>query len=77
MRWTLIGLSLIFVLAWPPLCSQWSLPFAAEGQATQNAPTPSQGEPPAQGVTEQEILIGMSAAFKGASRSLGSELYRG
>ena len=77
MRWTLIGLSLMFVLTWPLLCSQRSLPFAAEGQATQNAPTPSPGEPPAQGVTEQEIVIGMSAAFKGASRSLGSELYRG
>ncbi|HKA52150.1 MAG TPA: ABC transporter substrate-binding protein [Candidatus Binatia bacterium] len=75
MRW--IGLSLVFVLVWPALCSQQSLPFAAEGQATQNAPTPAQGEPPAQGVTEQEILIGMSAAFKGASRSLGVELYRG
>ena len=29
------------------------------------------------GVTPDEILIGMSAAFKGASRSLGNELYRG
>jgi len=32
---------------------------------------------PADGVTPKEILVGMSAAFTGASRSLGLELYRG
>ncbi len=32
---------------------------------------------PSDGVTPKEILIGMSAAFTGASRSLGLELYRG
>jgi len=35
------------------------------------------GDGAAEGVTEREILIGMSAAFKGPSRALGSELYRG
>ena len=30
-----------------------------------------------EGVTEQQIVVGMSAPFKGASRSLGIELYRG
>jgi branched-chain amino acid transport system substrate-binding protein len=38
---------------------------------------PAQTEAPAEGVTDREIRIGMSAAFKGASRSLGIELYRG
>ena len=33
--------------------------------------------PASEGVTDREILIGMSAPFKGASRSLGIELYRG
>lgn len=32
---------------------------------------------PADGVTPKEVLVGMSAAFTGASRSLGLELYRG
>ncbi|HEV8718001.1 MAG TPA: ABC transporter substrate-binding protein, partial [Candidatus Binatia bacterium] len=77
MLWALIGLRLSFVLSWLFFCSQQSLLFAAEGQATQNTPALSQGESPAQGITEQEILIGMSAAFKGTSRSLGTELYRG
>src|SRR5262249_50329842 len=35
------------------------------------------GDGAAEGVSEREILIGMSAAFKGPSRALGSELYRG
>src|SRR3954466_11053782 len=39
--------------------------------------SPAQNEAPTEGVTDREILIGMSAAFKGASRSLGIELYRG
>src|SRR5262249_12720617 len=43
---------------------------------TQPAP-PTQPASPTEGVTDREILIGMSAAFKGASRSLGIELYRG
>jgi ABC-type branched-subunit amino acid transport system substrate-binding protein len=30
-----------------------------------------------EGVTERQIVVGMSAPFKGASRSLGIELYRG
>jgi len=30
-----------------------------------------------EGVTDQQIVVGMSAPFKGASRSLGIELYRG
>ena len=33
--------------------------------------------PGADGVTGHEIVVGMSAPFKGASRSLGIELYRG
>jgi ABC-type branched-subunit amino acid transport system substrate-binding protein len=36
-----------------------------------------QSAPAADGVTDREILVGMSAAFTGASRSLGNELYRG
>src|SRR5207342_157644 len=31
----------------------------------------------AEGVTDHEIVVGMSAPFKGASRGLGIELYRG
>ena len=31
----------------------------------------------AEGVTDRQIVVGMSAPFKGASRSLGIELYRG
>ena len=30
-----------------------------------------------EGVTDRQIVVGMSAPFKGASRSLGIELYRG
>jgi len=41
------------------------------------APAPGFGAAPGDGVTEREILIGMSAAFTGPSRALGSELYRG
>jgi branched-chain amino acid transport system substrate-binding protein len=35
------------------------------------------GPPTPEGVTEKQIVVGMSAPFKGASRSLGIELYRG
>ena len=31
----------------------------------------------ASGVTDKEIVVGMSAPFSGASRDLGNELYRG
>ena len=33
--------------------------------------------PTASGVTDTEIILGMSAAFSGSSRGLGIELYRG
>jgi len=35
------------------------------------------GDQAPEGVTDQQIVVGMSAPFKGASRSLGIELYRG
>jgi ABC-type branched-subunit amino acid transport system substrate-binding protein len=35
------------------------------------------GSGPPEGVSDREIVVGMSAPFKGASRSLGVELYRG
>ena len=37
----------------------------------------SEGGPGTAGVGEDEIVLGMSAAFSGPSRGLGSELYRG
>jgi len=56
---------------WLALALLWMLPgqlpsvlFATERQAQE-------------GVTDQEIVVGMSAPFTGASRSLGIELYRG
>ena len=66
MRPGLLGLSVTLVLSWlavssPPLLS------AQEGEAARAA----------EGVTDKEVLIGMSAPFKGASRGLGIELYRG
>jgi len=38
---------------------------------------PATGGQFAEGVTDRQIVVGMSAPFKGASRSLGIELYRG
>ena len=45
------------------LTAPWSLSHAAVGRAT--------------GLTDTEIILGMSAAFSGPSRGLGIELYRG
>ena len=45
------------------LAAPWSLSHAAAGRAT--------------GLTDTEIILGMSAAFSGPSRGLGIELYRG
>ena len=45
------------------LTAPWSLSHAAAGRAT--------------GLTDTEIILGMSAAFSGPSRGLGIELYRG
>jgi ABC-type branched-subunit amino acid transport system substrate-binding protein len=42
----------------------------------QHAPTATTVSP-AEGVTDSEVVVGMSAPFKGASRGLGIELYRG
>jgi hypothetical protein len=79
MRWALIGLSLIFMLSLLLVCSQQPTLSANHGQTTQDilSASPSQSELLAEGVTDSEILIGMSAAFTGASHSLGIELYRG
>jgi len=38
---------------------------------------PATGAQVPEGVTDSQIVVGMSAPFKGASRSLGIELYRG
>jgi ABC-type branched-subunit amino acid transport system substrate-binding protein len=79
MRWALIGLSLIFMLSLLLVCSQQPTLSANHGQTTQDilSASPSQSELLAEGVTDSEILIGMSAAFTGVSHSLGIELYRG
>ena len=45
------------------LAAPWSLSFGASGNAS--------------GLTDTEIILGMSAAFSGPSRGLGIELYRG
>lgn len=58
-----------------------SLPVAAKFQAvTQGSPSrnaPVTDTSTSEGVTPTEIVLGMSAPFKGASRGLGIELYRG
>src|SRR5262245_51398274 len=51
------------------------LPVPAPGFHAASARPPGDGAP--DGVSEREILIGRSAAFKGPSRALGNELYRG
>src|SRR4051812_22510890 len=38
---------------------------------------PATGERGSEGVSDQQIVVGMSAPFTGSSRSLGIELYRG
>jgi ABC-type branched-subunit amino acid transport system substrate-binding protein len=55
-------------------------PGRPRGGAAPVRPPAAPSEPPtasAPGVTAREIKIGMSAAFKGASGGLGTELYRG
>lgn len=64
MRIVLLALSPALVMSWMLLCDEPSVLLATGAQAQE-------------GVTEQEIVVGMSAPFKGASRSLGIELYRG
>jgi len=64
MRIVLLALSPALVLSWMLLCDEPFVLLASAGQAQE-------------GVTEQEIMVGMSAPFTGASRSLGIELYRG
>jgi ABC-type branched-subunit amino acid transport system substrate-binding protein len=64
MRIVLLALSPALVLSWMLLSEEPSVLLASSGQAQE-------------GVTEQEIVVGMSAPFTGASRSLGIELYRG
>jgi branched-chain amino acid transport system substrate-binding protein len=64
MRLVLLGLGPALVLSSALAGSGPSVLLAREGQA-------------AEGITGQEIVVGMSAPFKGASRSLGIELYRG
>ena len=79
MRWALVELSLILVLSLLLVGSPQPILSANQGQTTQDtlSASPSQSERRAEGVTDSEILIGMSAAFTGASHSLGIELYRG
>jgi ABC-type branched-subunit amino acid transport system substrate-binding protein len=64
MRTVLLGVGPALVLSSMLLASEPSVLPAAESQVTE-------------GVTDHEIVVGMSAPFKGASRSLGIELYRG
>lgn len=79
MRWLLAGLNLIVVVALLLVCHPHPVLGANQEQAIQDAPSasPSRSEPSVEGITDSEILIGMSAAFKGASHGLGIELYRG
>ena len=68
MRVSLSCLAALLVLA----VTGHGLPAAALQPAT-----PVRLDLPSEGISATEILIGMSAAFRGASRSLGNELYRG
>jgi branched-chain amino acid transport system substrate-binding protein len=79
MRRVLIRLSLILVPSLLLVGNQQPALSANQAQSVRDNPSasPSQTEPLAEGVTNYEVLIGISAAFKGASRSLGVELYRG
>lgn len=73
MRTSVTALGAVFALAGALL---WHHPFALLATAAQVARPATVGLG-SEGVTDDEILIGMSAAFKGASRGLGTELYRG
>lgn len=64
-----LSLGLLFAQPEPLTARQ----AAAASISSGARPAPSSNE----GVTATEILIGMSAPFKGASRGLGIELYRG
>jgi branched-chain amino acid transport system substrate-binding protein len=64
MRIVLLGLGPALWLSSLLLWSEPSALSATQGQLQE-------------GVTDQAIVVGMSAPFKGASRSLGIELYRG
>ena len=64
MRIGLLALAPALVLSWMLLGSE---PFLVSASAEQAQ----------EGVTDQKIVVGMSAPFTGASRSLGIELYRG
>jgi branched-chain amino acid transport system substrate-binding protein len=63
-RIVVLGLAPALVLSSVIVASETSAPPAADAQAQE-------------GVTEEQLVVGMSAPFKGASRSLGIELYRG
>ncbi len=56
-------------------------PFSASSlagrQVAESAESASRGSGPASGAGDEEILLGVSAAFSGPSRGLGAELYRG
>jgi ABC-type branched-subunit amino acid transport system substrate-binding protein len=62
-------------IAWPGLAPALVLSSMVLGAGTL-ALSAADGQAP-EGVTDQQIVVGMSAPFKGASRSLGIELYRG
>lgn len=75
-----VGVAGTFALA--PLlaaCSTSSTPGAAASTAPQASTVPASSAAPqaGTGVTDDEIILGMSAAFKGPSKGLGIELYRG
>ena len=59
-------------LAWCAV-APWLKPLRADADTDADQPAPQM----APGVTDTEIVLGMSAAFSGPSRGLGIELYRG
>ena len=59
-------------LAWCA-ATPWLKPLRAAADTDAGQPAPQM----APGVTDTEIVLGMSAAFSGPSRGLGIELYRG
>lgn len=74
--WPRSGLSRLLALASVVLCCRL-VTFSGGAEAQTAPPSASRTTALRPGVTEHEILIGISAAFRGASRSLGTELYRG
>ena len=74
MRPVLALLSLTLVLCLGAVAAE---PQSTTPQGSLPTPNPAQAVSTNEGVTANEIVLGMSAPFKGASRGLGIELYRG